>query len=140
MLDRSWIPIMESTLIDKKRYIAKLKEETPFYNAIRTADDKVCFNGKTYTNFIDLWKDTTGLSEDDIGYLCANRDCPHEDDIMAYDLQGAHIVLEKRTGPIQKGEKFCIVPLCPLCNHHANRSKMILRYDVDAPVLTWDGK
>lgn len=140
MLDRYWTPIMESTLIDKKRCTRELKEGTPFYNAIRTADDKVCYNGKTYTDFIDLWEDTTGLSKDDVGYLCANRDCPNGDDIMAYDLQGAHIVLGKPIGSIQKGDRFCIVPLCPSCNHHTNRSKMILRYDVDAPVLIWDGK
>lgn len=140
MLDGYWTPIMESTLIDENDCITELEEGTLFYNAIRTADDKVCFNGRTYTDFIELWKDITRLSEDDVDYLCANRDCPHGDNIMAYDLQGAHIVFKKPSGPIKKGDRFCIVPLCPSCNHPTKKSGMILRYDVDAPVLIWDGK
>ena len=131
--------------------IRQLMTGQSFYNAIRTADDVIFANRVRYTgSAIDFWSEKTGQTQADISYLCSNAHCPHGDDphmllpngtlILEYDLVGAHIVFNKPTGPIQPGTRFCIIPLCPTCNHYANKAEMFLRHDVLAPILTWTGK
>ena len=131
--------------------IYRLNAGQSFYNAIRTADDVIFVNGDRYAgSAIDFWAEKTGQTQASISYLCSNANCPHGDEphlllpdkilILDYDLVGAHIVFNKPTGPIQPGTRFCIIPLCPTCNHYANKAEMFLRHDVLAPILTWTGK
>ena len=86
-----------------------------------------------------------------MGFLCANKDCPHDDRIWEFDLEGGHVVFEEELSPegtdegtdeeadgrLHDGDRFCILPLCPKCNSSRNREAMRLRYQVKSPVLTW---
>ena len=131
--------------------ICQLNAGKSFYNAIRTADDVIFANRVRYTgSAIDFWSEKTGQTQASISYLCSNAHCPHGDDpymslpngtlILKYNLVGAHIVFNKPTGPIQPGTRFYIIPLCPTCNHYANKAEMVLRRNILAPILTWTGR
>ena len=130
--------------------IITIKAGTVFYNAPKTANDRIKIINTTTgreTNyrdgFLSFWTETTGIEAPDIGFLCANRDCPHGDNIQDYDLEGGHVVFaeessaERTDGRLHDGDRFCILPLCPKCNSSHNRKAMRLRYQVKSPVLTW---
>ena len=136
--------------------VRQLKAGQIFYNAWGTSGDKInvvdviTVNGNRQERVaIDFWVEATGQNLTDIHHLCSNANCPHGnnphltfgDEIIVpkYKLEGAHIVFTQPTQNIQPGEKFCIIPLCPSCNHYTNTSLMILRHDIRVPILTWEG-
>ena len=139
------LPIQESTFnSDNPRDIIEIEAGTVFYNAPKTANDRIKIVNADGTEtsyrdgFLSFWTETTGIEAPDIGFLCANKDCPHGNDIQAYDLVGGHVVGEPSTdGRLHDGDRFCILPLCPKCNSSHNRKAMRLRYQVKSPVLTW---
>lgn len=110
-----------------------INKNTEFYNAIKTADDYVRYHGKDYHIFIDFWEAVTG--ERRVSTKCANDYCPNKDN--DYDLQGGHIIFEKPSGEIQVGERCCIVPLCPKCNHPDNKDPMYFRNTMNVPEIIW---
>ena len=155
------LPIQESTFnSDNPRDIIEIEAGEIFYNAPRTANDRIKIVNADGTEtsykdgFLSFWTETTGIEAPDIGFLCANKDCPNGTDIQAYDLVGGHVVIpqlgqsetEDHNGQMERrergerlhdGDRFCILPLCPKCNSSHNREAMRLRYQVKSPVLTW---
>ena len=123
--------LVESTIPDEDNCTRVIDKNSEFYNAIRTAGDYVRYRGKVYYTFIDFWKDVTGREK----ARCTNANCP--DNGEEYDLQGAHIVLEKPSGSIKEGEECYIVPLCLKCNHPDNKDAMIFRNTMEVPVIVW---
>ena len=124
-----------------KGKIIQLKKGMTFYNAPETAGDKIEILDENQVEsydgaFIDFWEEKTKTKRKDIDFLCANKDCPYEDNILEYDLEGGHIV-GKLKEKMKDGDRFCIVPLCPKCNSSHNKEKMTLRYDVQSPVVIW---
>lgn len=144
-------PIQESTFNeDNPKDIIEIKAGTVFYNAPRTSNDRITIidetgNEHSYNEgFLSFWTESTGIETRDLGFLCANEDCPYGDRIWEYNLVGGHIVghppAEDEDGqlePMHNGDRFCILPLCPKCNSSHNRGAMRLRYRVKSPVLTW---
>ena len=136
--------------------VRQLRAGQIFYNAWGTSGDKInvvdviMVNGNRQERVaIDFWVAATGQKLTDIHHLCSNANCPHGDNPhiiypngkiqLNYKLEGAHIVFTQPTQNIQPSEKFCIIPLCPSCNHYTNTSLMILRHDIRVPILTWEG-
>ena len=128
---------------------------TLFYNAPRTANDRIKIIDSTTgketiyrDGFLSFWTEITQTETRDLGI---NRDCPHENRIWEYNLEGGHVVFEEEPsaggmdegmdegsdGRLHDGDRFCILPLCPKCNSSHNRGGMKLRYQVKSPVLTW---
>lgn len=109
-----------------------LKKGTAFWNAKGTSDDRIFYRDEDMS-FIKFWRESTGQSE----VLCANAECPYGEDSSEYELEGAHVVLEKPLGDVQADDKMCVIPLCPKCNNATNTGKMKLRYNVTAPIIIW---
>ena len=139
--------IQESTFNVKDpllKNIITIEAGTVFYNAPRTSNDriKIINADGTETSYrggmLSFWTESTGIETRDLGFLCANENCPYGNNIEAYDLVGGHIVGEKpKKDKIEDGDRFCILPLCPKCNSSHNKGAMKLRYRVKSPVLTW---
>ena len=125
--------LIESTIEDEDDCICVINKNTEFYNAIKTADDYVRYHGKDYYIFIDFWETVTGKRR--VSIKCANAACSNESD--DYDLHGGHIVFAKPSREIQVGEKCCIVPLCPKCNHPENKKAMYFRSTMEVPEIIW---
>ena len=84
--------------------VIKIEADTVFYNASKNANDRIKIvnsstGRKTVYNrgFLSFWTEITQIETRDLGFLCANRDYLHGDNIEAYDLVGGHVVGKQPT-------------------------------------------